>query len=332
MTSPPGSRSGAPRIFVSRAIPDSALRRMAEGLPGARIEVSREDRTLRPDELAQRARGAAALVCTLADRVDDALFEALAPALRVVATFAVGYENIDLGAARAHGVRVTHTPGVLTDATAEIAVALVLACARRVVEGDRLLRRGDWRGWEPLGLRGQGVSGKTLGIVGAGRIGRRVAEMLRRGFGCEVLVHTRSAVSDWSQALGAQEVSFDALLRGADFVSLHCPLTDETRHLIDAAALARMRPTACLVNTARGAVVDEAALVSALREGRIAAAGLDVYEHEPRLAEGLTALENAVLLPHLGSATRETRDAMGRLVADAVVAVLCGREPEHALA
>jgi lactate dehydrogenase-like 2-hydroxyacid dehydrogenase len=319
------------RIFVSRAIPEAALQRMAEGLPGARIEVSREDRTLTPEELRERARGASALVCTLADRVDEALLEALGPGLRVVATFAVGYENIDLDAARARGVRVTHTPGVLTDATAEIAVALILACARRLVEGDRLLRRGGWRGWEPLGLRGHGVTGKTVGIVGAGRIGRRVAETLRRGFGCEILVHSRTRAPGWAEGLGAREVTLEALLRSSHFVSLHCPLTNDTRHLIDAAALARMRPDACLVNTARGAVVDEAALVRALREKQIAAAGLDVYEHEPRLADGLARLDNAVLLPHLGSATLEARDAMGRLVADAVVAVLSGREPPHAL-
>ena len=296
------------------------------------IEVNPEDRTLRPEELRVGASGADALVCTLADRIDRALLEALVPRLRVVATFAVGYENIDLDAARSLGVRVTHTPGVLTDATAEVAVALLLACARRIVEGDRRTRAGEFRGWKPLGALGHGVYGATVGVVGAGRIGRRVAETLRRGFGCEILVHSRSRRPDWEAELGARFVDLDALLEASDFVTLHCPLVEGTRHLIDAGALARMKRSASLINTARGAVVDEAALVRALREGEIAAAGLDVYEREPELAEGLAALPNAVLLPHIGSATHAARDAMGRLCAEAVIAVLGGAEPAHPLA
>jgi glyoxylate reductase len=321
----------APRIFVTRAIPDASLERLRRALPDARVEVNLEDRSLAPAELRSVARGADAILCTLADAVDAALLEALAPPLRVVSTFAVGTENIDLAAARRLGVRVAHTPGVLTDATAEIAVALLLACARRVAEGDRIVRAGRFPGWSPLYGRGFGVYGKTVGIVGAGRIGRRVAVTLQRGFDCRILVHSRQLHEDWERELGARFVTLGALLEESDFVSLHCPLTPETRHLIDAAALSRMRRTACLVNTARGAVVDEAALVAALRDGRIAAAGLDVYEREPGLAPGLAACENAVLLPHLGSATFEAREAMGRLAVDAIVAVLSGREPEHAL-
>jgi glyoxylate reductase len=316
---------------VTRAIPEASLARLAAALPGARIERNAEDRSLRPDELLARARGCDALLCTLADPIDASLLAALAPPLRVVSTFAVGYENIDLEAARRLGVRVAHTPGVLTEATAEIAVALVLACARRVAWGDRVTRAGGFPGWSPLWGLGHGVHRKTVGIVGAGRIGRRVAEILHRGFACRILVSTRSPRPDWQRELGAREAPLETLLAESDFVSLHCPLTPETRHLIDAAALARMRPTACLVNTARGAVVDEAALVTALRAGRIAAAGLDVYEREPRLAPGLAECENAVLLPHLGSGTVETREAMGRLAVDAIAAVLSGREPEHAL-
>jgi glyoxylate reductase len=320
-----------PRIFVTRAIPEAALERLAQALPDARIEVSREDRYLAPDELRSRARGASALLCTLADRIDRPLLEALAPPLRIVSTFAVGYENIDVAAARALGVRVANTPGVLTEATAEVAVALLLACARRVAEGDRQVRAGRWNGWSPKGELGHGVHGKCAGIVGAGRIGRRVAEILARGFGCRILIHSRGAPAAWEREIGAERAGLDALLAASDFVSLHCPLTPETRHLIDAAALARMKPSACLVNTTRGAVVDEAALVEALRARRIAAAGLDVYEHEPQLAPGLAACENAVLLPHVGSATHETRNAMGFLAVDAIVAVLSGREPAHAV-
>jgi glyoxylate reductase len=321
-----------PRIFVTRAIPEASLARLAHALPGAQVDVWRDPQPPSRDQLLARARGADALLCTLADPIDRALLEALVPALRVVSTFAVGYENIDVAAARALGVRVAHTPGVLTDATAEVAVALLLACARRIAEGDRRVRAGRWPGWSPLDALGYSVHGKRVGIVGAGRIGRRTAEILRHGFRCELLVQSRSAHADWERELGARFVSKDELLAGADFVSLHCPLTPDTHHWIDAAALARMKPTACLINTTRGAVVDEPALVDALRAGRIAAAGLDVYEHEPRLAPGLAECENAVLLPHVGSATHETREAMGHLAVDAIVAVLRGGSPEHALA
>jgi glyoxylate reductase len=314
------------RVFVTREIPDAALRRLSEGLPGARIDVHR-DGVLAREALVRAARGASALVCTLADPIDAALLAALAPPLRVVSTYAVGTENIDLAAARRLGVRVANTPGVLTDATAEVAVALALACARRVVEGDRFVRAGRFAGWGPLAHRGQSVYGATVGIVGAGRIGYRVAATLRRGFDCPILVHSRNVSSspDWQRELDARFVPLDELLAASDIVSLHCPLTPETRHLIDAAALARMKPHAVLVNTARGAIVDEAALVAALRAGAIAAAGLDVYEREPALSPGLAELENAIVLPHLGSATYAAREAMGRLCVDAVIAELSGR-------
>jgi glyoxylate reductase len=307
------------------------VRGLAQALPGARIDVNEEDRVLEPEELARRARGCQAIVCTLADRIDRPLLEALAPTLRVVATFAVGYENIDTAAARDLSVRVAHTPGVLSDATAEVAVALLLACARRVVEGDARTRSGRFRGFGPLQDLGHSVYGKTVGVVGAGRIGWRVARTLRRGFDCEILVHSRTPRPEWEREIAARFVALEELLETSDFVSLHCPLTPETRHLIDAASLSRMKSSAVLVNTSRGPVVDEEALVAALRSGGIAAAGLDVYEHEPLLAGGLAGLPNTVLLPHVGSATREARDAMGRLCAEAVIAVLEGREPEHAV-
>jgi glyoxylate reductase len=341
-----------PRVYVTREIPERALARLAEGLPGARIDVYPGPGPIAAHELARAAHGATALVCTLADRIDATLLAALAPPLRVVATFAVGYENIDLDAARRLGVRVANTPGVLSDATAEIAVALVLACARRVVESDRFVREGRFAGWGPLAHRGHAVYGKTVGIVGAGRIGFRVAATLRRGFDCEILVHSRTASEpqgreaaaqrgeaersvgpreSWRRELGARFVPLDELLERSDVVSLHCPLTSETHHLIDARALARMKRSAVLVNTARGAIVDEAALVAALRAGAIAAAGLDVYEDEPRLAPGLAEQGNAVLLPHIGSATHAARDAMGMLCAEAVIAELAGRAAPNRL-
>ena len=320
------------RIFVSREIPEASLERLAAGCPDAEIAVHRGGEPLAAEALREAARGAEALVCTLADAIDAPLLEALVPPLRIVSTFAVGYENIDLAAARRLGVAVANTPGVLTEATAEVAVALLLACARRVAEGDRFTRAGRFEGWGPLAHRGRDVYGRRVGIVGAGRIGERVARTLRFGFDCEIAVHSRRPRPDWERELGARFAPLEELLEQSDFLSLHCPLTPATHHLIDARALARMPRHACLVNTARGPVVDEAALVRALREGEIAAAGLDVYEAEPKLAPGLTALDNAVLLPHVGSATFAAREAMGRLCVDAVVAALAGRDFPNRLA
>ena len=316
-----------PRVFATREIP--GLERLAEALPEALLEVFRGEGELGYEELLERGQGASVLVCSVTDRIDRALLEHFAPALRLVATFAVGYENIDVDAARACSVRVSHTPGVLTEATAEIAVALILDCARRLSEGDRLVRAGGWTGLSPGFHLGRSVYGSTLGIVGAGRIGRRVAETLHRGFGCQILAHSRNVRPDWERELGARFVSLGELLESSDFVSLHCPLTPETHHLIDAEALEGMKAGACLVNTARGPVVDEAALAEALVAGRLAAAGLDVFAREPHVPPELLGLENVVLLPHIGSATHATRAAMGRLCVDSVIDFLSGRELAH---
>jgi len=307
-----------PRVFVTRPVPPAALDLLRQGIDGIELDTNTEERQLVPAELRERVRGCDALLCTLLDRVDAAILEAASDSLRVVANFAVGVDNIDLDAAARLGITVTNTPGVLTDATAEIAVGLLLACARRFIEADALVRDGEFEGWAPLLLRGQAVYGKTVAIIGAGRIGRRVGETMRLGFGCRVVYHSRS-----------EPVDLDALLAEADFVSLHCPLTPETHHLLDRRRLALMKPTAILVNTARGPVVDEDALVELLHERRIAGAGLDVFEREPRLADGLAALPNVMLLPHLGSATYETRDAMGRMAAQSILDVLAGKEPAH---
>ncbi|MCC7507769.1 MAG: D-glycerate dehydrogenase [Planctomycetes bacterium] len=319
-------------IFITRAVPDAAFELLRRELPDAKISINPHDRNLSHGELAEAAAGADALICTLADPVDDALLRALAPRLQVVATYAVGVNNIALPTARELGIAVCNTPDVLTDATAEIAVGLILACARRMVEGDKLMRQGEFGGWAPMFMRGHGVCGKTVGIVGAGRIGKRVARTMRMGFACPLLYHARTAHADWEDELQAERTGLDELLARSDFVSLHCPLTPHTKHLIDSAALARMKQTAFLINTARGPVVDESALVAALRDRRIAGAGLDVYENEPALAPGLADLDNVVLLPHIGSATHEVRDEMGRMCARAVIAVLTGQEPAHRVA
>jgi glyoxylate reductase len=269
-------------------------------------------------ELVPGPRGADGVVAMLNHPVDAAYLDAAGLQLRVVANFAVGVDNVDLDAARERGVTVTNTPDVLTGATAELAIALILALLRRVAEGDRLVRRGDPWGWEPTFMLGEGLAGKVLGIVGPGRIGRETAR-LGEALGMRVVTAGRGE-------------ALEALLREADVVSLHAPLTDETRHLIGTAELAQMRPTAVLVNTARGALVDEAALVAALRDGAIAGAALDVYEGEPHVRDELKAFENVVLTPHIGSATRETREAMGMLCVDALRAVLLEhRRPANAV-
>lgn len=282
-----------PRVHLRGVVPDAVHAELARSF-----------------ELIDQPSGANGLVAMLTEPVGPALMDAAGPGLRVIANYAVGYDNIDLDAASARRIAVTSTPDVLTLATAEHTLALMLALARRVAEGDRFLRRGeDWL-WRPTFMLGTGLAGKTLGLVGHGRIGQEVAR-LAQPFGLEVVFTSRSG-----------GVSLGELLRGADIVSLHCPLTEETRHLIGAGTLAEMKPTALLVNTARGAIVDERALATALREGRLAGAALDVFEHEPEVLAELLEFENVVVTPHLGSATLEARTAMGMVCVDALRAVL----------
>ena len=274
------------------------------------------------DELAE----ADALLCLLTDRVDAALLER-APRLRVVANAVVGYEHVDLRACAARGIVVTNTPDVLTEATADLTWALILATVRRLPQAERSLRAGEFHGWGFWDYLGGDLAGATLGIFGMGRIGRAVARRAG-GFGMRVVYHSRTRLpADEEARLGAEPVSFDELLARSDVLTLHAPLTAETRHAIGREALGRMRPGSYLVNTARGALVDEAALVDALRDGPLAGAGLDVYEREPEITPGLLDLPNAVLLPHVGSATRDTRTRMAMLAARNVHAVLGGRAP-----
>jgi glyoxylate reductase len=278
-------------------------------------------------EAGDQVAGAAAIVTDPSITVDAALLDSAGSSLEVVANFGVGYDNIDVDAARARGVRVTNTPGVLTNATAELAVALMLAAGRRIAEADATVRRGEWGQSSADELIGRELAGATVGLVGFGRIGGRVAELLR-GFEVRLLVTSRSSSTP---SPGAERLEFLDLLIASDFVSVHVPLTAETRHLIDADAMAAMKRGAILVNTSRGAVVDTTALIDALRSGHLGAAGLDVYEDEPQVPQGLRELPNTVLLPHIGSATATTRDAMARLCADNVIAVLDGRDPPTAV-
>ena len=317
----------SPRIVVCGRIPAPAidtLRTAGEVWAWDRDEVIPTD--VRDWELAT----ADAAVTLLTDRVDAAFLDA-APRLRVVANVAVGYNNIDVEACREHGVVVTNTPGVLTDATADLAMALILMATRRLGEGERLIRSGSPWQWGMFMMLGTGVQQRRLGIIGMGGIGTALARRAR-AFGMSIAYHNRSPISrEVADELDAERLDLDELLATSDIVSLNCPYSEETHHLIDGRALRMMRDDAVLINTARGPVVDEAALVNALREGFIGAAGLDVYENEPEVHPGLFDLDNVVLLPHLGSATVETRTAMAQLAARNVVEVLAGRAPVSAV-
>jgi glyoxylate reductase len=283
--------------------------------------------------LAPRVEGAAldevdGIVAMLTDRIDAALL-ARAPRLKVVSNVAVGVDNVDLSACRARGVIVTNTPGVLTEATADLAFGLLIAAARRIAEGDRMIRAGEWTGWTPTMMLGVPVHGATLGIVGMGRIGQAMARRAR-GFGMHVIYTQRQRLRpELERALGATYMSLDALFEESDFVSVHCPLTAETRGLVSRERLARMKAGSVLINTARGPIVDEAALAAALATGPLGAAGLDVFEDEPRVHPDLLARPNAVLAPHIGSADRTTREAMARTAVDNMIAVLSGEAPLH---
>ncbi len=292
-------------------------------------ELNAADVPLDTDAFRRAFAGADAIVPTVGDRIPGDILGASGGRTRIIANYGVGTNHIDLDAARVAGIVVTNTPDVLTEDTADLAITLLLMAARRAGEGERELRAGRWSGWRPTHLLGTAMHGKTLGIIGMGRIGRAVARRAVAGFGMRVLYHSRSPLSsDEERVLGVvRAASLDALLARSDFVTLHCPATPETRHLIDARRLAQMQRSSFLINTARGDVVDTQALTAALTRGTIAGAGLDVYEDEPTIGAELLALENAVLLPHLGSATRESRVAMGERVVANLVEFFAGREP-----
>lgn len=314
---------GRPRILVTGKVYPVAI-----DLLGGGATVDYHPEGLGGASLGDLARDCQGILCTLVDRVPAEVFENSAH-LRGVTTVSVGFDHIDVAAAKAAGVQVTYTPGVLTEATADQAFALLLGVARKVVVGDRFVRDGSWKSWSIDLLCGAELHGQTLGIVGFGRIGQAVARRAR-GFGMEVLYAARTRrPADVEESLGARHVSLEELLSSSRFVSLHVPGTSETRGMIGAGQLERMRRDAFLINTARGNVVDETALVDALEWGWIAGAGLDVFEAEPKVHPGLLGREDVVLAPHLGSATVETRQAMCRIAAEDLLAVLAGRKPRH---
>lgn len=311
------------KVFVSRPLPGAAMDRLAAGFE---VGVGPQDRATTREELLAGARDADALVSMLSDRIDAAFFEAC-PNLKLVANYAVGVNNIDLEEAARRGIWVTNTPGVLTDATADLAFGLLLSIARRIPESELFLREGRFDGWAPLLFLGADLSGATLGIVGMGRIGQAMARRAL-GFGMKVVYHTRTPLPPELEAsYAAKHLPLDELIATSDFISLHCPLTPDTKHLFDADAFRQMKKTAYLINTARGPVVDEAALVEALASGEIAGAGLDVYEEEPVVHPGLLDRKDVVLAPHTGSATFGTRSKMAEMVCEEVERVLSGTGP-----
>ncbi len=311
-------------VVVTGPVPQPALDHLQAA--GVQLRVGTAD-TLPVSELHALVAGADAVLTLLTAKVDDAFLDAVGPQVRVVANVAVGYNNIDVAACTARGVTVTNTPGVLTDATADIALALILMATRRLGEGERLIRSGQPWQWGMLFHLGTGIQGRRLGIIGMGQIGLATARRAK-ACGMTIAYSNRNRVDRAAeQELEATYLSLDELLATSDVVSVHCPSTPATHHLIDAARLAQMKPGAFLVNTARGPIVDEAALVEALRSGTIAGAALDVFEHEPTVHPGLLELDNAVLVPHVGSATLETRTAMALLAADNALRVLGGQAP-----
>ena len=310
------------KVLVTREIPDAG-RRLLRDFDVSVVSESPPER----GELLEAVRGAAGILPTVTEKMDAEVMDAAGDGLKVIANMAVGYDNVDLDAAGERNVVVTNTPEVLNETTADTAFLLLLAAARRLGEAERLLRSGGWEAWGPMQLTGPDVWGKKLGVVGFGRIGQAVARRAR-GFDMEVLYHDQYRNESAEKETGAQYLELDELLRTCDFISVHTPLTPETRHLIGQGELDLMQPTSVLVNSSRGPVVDEGALADALAERRIFAAGLDVYEAEPEVHPKLLELENVVLAPHIGSASIETRNKMAALAAENIVAVLAGQEPK----
>jgi lactate dehydrogenase-like 2-hydroxyacid dehydrogenase len=310
-----------PRVYVTYPLADSILALLSER---CEVEVNPEERALSTGELIEKIKGRDAVMVVSAG-INEEICRAAASQCQIFANYGVGYNNIDVAAATKHGIYVSNTPDVLTDTTADLAFALLLSAARRIVESDAFVRNGQ-KGWGPMNLIGTQVSGKTIGIIGAGRIGKAVAQRAK-GFDMKVIYTDEKVNPDFEAATGGEFRDKNALLSEADFISIHVPLLPSTRHLIGLEELKRMKPTAILINDSRGPIVDEKALVTALREGIIAGAGLDVFESEPELEAGLADFPNVVLTPHIGSSTIETRIAMGELCARNIFAVLDGQLP-----
>lgn len=317
------------KIYVTRMIPEVGINKLKEA--GHEVDVNPEDKVLSREELltALQEKEYDAVLCLLTDKIDGEVFDAV-PTAKIFANYAVGYNNIDVAAAKERGVLITNTPGVLTNTVAEHTFGLLLSAAQRISEGDRFTRAGKYIGWAPMLLLGNDISGKTLGILGLGRIGSKVAHHAVKGFGMRILYYDVKRNEEFEKEYSAEfRESVDDVLKEADFVTVHVPLLDSTKHLINAERLAMMKPTAYLVNSSRGPVIDENALVEALKNKQIRGAAIDVYEHEPELAPGLTELENVTITPHAASATEETRGAMSDLAASNILESFAGKTPTN---
>jgi len=313
------------KVFVTYKIPEDGLKLLKEKYE---LDVYEGEEFLTKEEMLKQVKDADAVITQLRDPVDKEFIDA-GKKLKIIANYAVGYNNINVEYAKSKGIYVTNTPGVLTEATADIAWALILAVARKIISADRFVREGKFKGWKPKLFLGYEIHGKTLGIIGMGRIGQAVARRAL-GFGMKIIYHNRKRLpEEIEKKYSASYVDLETLLKNSDFISINVPLTDETYHLLDEKRLNLLKPNAILVNTARGPVVDEKALYKLLKEGKIAGAGFDVYENEPFLTPGLEKLENVVLLPHIGSATFETRSKMSIMVAENVIDALEGRKPKN---
>jgi len=312
------------KVFVTRQLPEASLEELKKQFD---VTVNPDDRVLTREELLKGVKGVDAVLCLLTDTIDAVVLDAAGPKCRIFANYAVGYNNIDVAAATGRGIIVTNTPDVLNDATADLAWALLFSVSRRIAESDRFARAGRFKGWGPMLLLGRDITGKKLGIVGAGRIGYNFARKAR-GFDMELLYTGTRPSEKMDRELGARFVDKETLLRESDFISLHVPLMPETRHYIGEKELQLMKKTAVLINTSRGPVVDEKALVRALEKGWIWGAGLDVFENEPEIDPGLIGLDNVVIVPHIASATIETRTNMGLIAAGNIIRVLNGEGPD----
>jgi glyoxylate reductase len=312
-----------PNVYVTRMLPQPAIDLLKEHCD---VEINPDDRVLSREELLEKVKERDAVLCLLTDTINGEVFDAAGPQCKIFANYAVGYNNIDVAAATERGVIITNTPGVLTDATADIAWALLFATARRIVESDKYLRAGKFKGWGPMLFLGRDITGATLGVIGAGRIGANFAKK-SKGFDMKILYTDVQPNADFEKETGAKFVDKETLLKESDFISVHVPLLPETHHLIGEAEFKMMKKTAVFINTSRGPVVDEKALVQALKDGEIWGAGLDVFEREPELEPGLADLDNVVIVPHIASATIDTRTNMGLIAVKNILAYFNGENP-----
>ncbi len=315
------------KVLLTRKIPQPAIDYMLEN--GIDLEINEEDRVLSHSEIKERVKGKDGLICLLTDSIDGEIMEAAGSKLKIIANYAVGYNNIDLQEATKRKIPVTNTPGVLTETTADLAMALLLSIGRRIVESDNFTRKGRFTGWGPMLHLGNDIYGKTLGVIGCGRIGSAVARRAAKGFNMKVLYNNTKQLPELEQELGLEFASVEEILKQSDYVTLHVPLTEKTKHMIGEKELALMKSSAFLINTSRGSVIVESALVKALQERRIAGAALDVYEFEPKLSPGLQELDNVIVTAHIGTGTIDTRTKMGMMVGENLLAGLKNKHPPN---